>query len=137
VFLGLRHQLPVMRAQRSGVVISTASILGLVGLAGAAAYVTAKHGVIGLTRTAALETAPVGVRVNAICPGFVETPMVTVHGLGAARGTALFDEIEALHPVGRIGQPGEVARAARFLASPDAALITGQTLVMVGGFLAQ
>lgn len=137
VFLGMRHQLPVMAAQGAGVVLNIASILGLVGFPGAAAYVAAKHGVVGLTRVAALETAQQGVRVNAICPGFVETPMVTVHGIAAARGTEAFDQVAALHPMGRIGQPQEIAHAAVFLASADASFITGHTMVLDGGYVAQ
>ena len=137
VFLGLRYELPVMIEQGSGVVVNVASILGLVGFAGAAAYGAAKHGVVGLTKVAALETAQQGVRVNAICPGFIETPMVTVHGIAAAPGTEAYDMVAALHPVGRMGQPEEIARAARFLASDDASFITGHTMVMDGGYTAQ
>jgi NAD(P)-dependent dehydrogenase (short-subunit alcohol dehydrogenase family) len=137
VFLGLRHELPVMIAQGSGTVLNIASVLGLTGFAGAAAYCAAKHGVVGLTRVAALETAQQGVRVNAICPGFIETPMVTVHGLAAARGTETFDQIAALHPMARMGQPEEIARAAVFAASAGASFMTGHALVLDGGFLAQ
>jgi NAD(P)-dependent dehydrogenase (short-subunit alcohol dehydrogenase family) len=137
VFLGLRHELPVMIRQGSGAVVNVASVLGLVGFAGAAAYVAAKHGVVGLTRVAGLETAQQGVRVNAVCPGFIETPMVTVHGIAAARGTETFDQIAALHPMGRMGQPEEIARAAVFLASEDSSFMTGQTLVLDGGYVAQ
>ncbi len=137
VFLGLRYELPVMVAQGSGVVINIASVLGLVGFAGAAAYTAAKHGVVGLTRCAALETAQQGVRVNAICPGFIETPMVTVHGIAAAPGTEMYDVVAALHPMGRMGQPDEIASAALFIASTDASFMTGHTLVLDGGFVAQ
>lgn len=137
VFLGLHHELPVMVRQGAGTIVNVASVLGLVGFAGAAAYTAAKHGVVGLTRVAALETATQGVRVNAVCPGFIETPMVTVHGIAAARGTETFDQIAALHPMARMGQPEEIARAAAFLASEDASFMTGQTLVADGGFLAQ
>lgn len=137
VFLGLRHELPVMVEQGRGAIINVASVLGLVGFANAAAYCAAKHGVVGLTRCAALETAAQGVRVNAICPGFIETPMVTVHGIAAAPGTAEFDSVAALHPMGRIGQPGEIARAALWLASDDASFVTGHALTVDGGYVAQ
>lgn len=137
VFLGMRYELPVMIDQGSGVVINIASVLGLVGFPEAAAYTAAKHGVLGLTRVAALETAQQGVRVNAICPGFIETPMVTVHGIAAARGTETFDAIAALHPMGRMGQPEEIARAALWVSSDDASFMTGHAMALDGGFVAQ
>src|SRR5216117_1722888 len=119
-FTGLQAVAPVMRTQGGGAVVNVASISGLGGDRGLAAYNAAKAGMINLTRTAALELAPAGIRVNAVCPGLIATPALA----------------RALVPVGRFGRREEVARAILFLASDDASYITGTTLVVDGGLTA-
>jgi len=133
VFTGLRAAAPIMRAQGRGAIVNVASISGLRADRGLAAYNAAKAGVVNLTRTAALELAAAGVRVNAVCPGLIDTPAVQ-------RVFARLPEREALCrraiPMARLGRPEEVARAILFLASDDAAYITGATLVVDGGLTA-
>lgn len=134
VFLCLKHQLPGMRAAGRGSIVNVASVLGTVGAAGAASYVAAKHAVVGLTRTAALEVAVDGVRVNAVAPAVVATAMFD-RGRGStpegARAAA------ALHPVGRVGQPEEVASLIVYLATDPASFLTGAVLPVDGGWSAQ
>lgn len=130
VFFAMRAQIPAI-LERRGAIINVASILGAVGTPNAAAYVAAKHGVIGLTQTAALEYSAQGLRVNAIGPGYIETPLLD--GLTAEARAALV----ALHPVGRLGQPEEVAELTVFLMSDRASFITGAYYPIDGGYLAQ
>jgi NAD(P)-dependent dehydrogenase (short-subunit alcohol dehydrogenase family) len=135
VFYCMKYEIAQMLKQGGGAIVNNASILGTVGFAGAAAYVAAKHGVIGLTRTAALEYATQNVRVNAVCPGFIETPMLKSAGLLDA--PAVRAQIEGLHAMKRLGQPDEVAAAVLFLASAQASFVTGHPLLVDGGFVAQ
>ena len=132
-FTGLRAVTPVMRAQGGGAVVNVASISGLGGDRGLAAYNAAKAGVINLTRTAALELAPAGIRVNAVCPGLIATPALARALRAAPEREA---RARAAVPVGRFGRPEEVARAILFLASDEASYITGTTLVVDGGLTA-
>lgn len=130
VFLCLRHEVPAMAAGGGGAIVNTASIAGRLGLPRAGAYVAAKHGVIGLTRTAALDHAAQGIRVNAICPGYVETPL-------AARSIERRREaILARVPLGRIGTVEEIADAVTWLCSDQARFITGEALAADGGYTA-
>jgi meso-butanediol dehydrogenase/(S,S)-butanediol dehydrogenase/diacetyl reductase len=133
VFTALRATVPVMRAQGGGAVVNVASISGLRADRGLAAYNAAKAGVVNLTRTAALELARAGIRVNAVCPGMIDTPALR-RALDRipAREAALRQAV----PAGRFGRPEEVARAILFLASPEASYITGATLVVDGGLTA-
>jgi meso-butanediol dehydrogenase/(S,S)-butanediol dehydrogenase/diacetyl reductase len=133
VFTALRAAIPVMRAQGGGAVVNIASISGLGGDRGLAAYNAAKAAVVNLTRTAALELARAGIRVNAVCPGLIDTPALqrAFSRLPQQEGTA-----RAAVPVGRFGRPDEVARAVLFLASDDASYVTGATLVVDGGLSA-
>jgi NAD(P)-dependent dehydrogenase (short-subunit alcohol dehydrogenase family) len=108
------------------------SINGLIGAAGAAAYSASKHGVIGLTKTAALENARSGIRVNAVCPGVIETPMAK-RIFGAPR---VHKYVLGCHPIGRFGRPAEIAEAVVWMCSDRASFMTGQSLVLDGGFLA-
>jgi len=133
VWLCLKYEIRQMLKQGGGgAIVNMASIAGLMGSAGAASYVASKHGVIGLTKTAALENARAGIRVNAVCPAVIETPM----------GERLFGAEEArkyvlgLHPLGRFGVPAEVANAVVWMCSDGASFMTGQSLVLDGGFLA-
>ncbi|MBI3775093.1 MAG: SDR family oxidoreductase [Gammaproteobacteria bacterium] len=135
VFNCMRHELAQMEKQKSGVIVNMSSILGKVGFAGAAHYVAAKHGVIGLTQTAALEYAKEGIRINAICPGFIDTPMIAKTSIGKNAGVE--QHIVGLHPMGRIGKPDEIANGFLFLACDESSFITGTTLEIDGGFLSE
>ena len=138
VFLGLRFVLPVMIEQRAGSIINTSSMGGAGGVPGSSAYNASKHGVIGLTKTAAIEVAPTGVRVNAVLPGNIRTKMTKM----VAGSDAPVDDTEAvrlaarLAPQGRMGTPEEIADAVCFLASDASAHITGVELPVDGGILA-
>lgn len=134
VWLCMKYELPEMRKHGRGSIVNCASIAGLVGFASAGAYVASKHGVVGLTRTAALENARAGVRVNAVCPGIIRTAMIE-------RVTGGKPEVEAQllapQPIGRMGEPEEVAAAVLWLSSAGASLTTGQALAIDGGWVAQ
>lgn len=135
VFYCMKYELAQMLQQGGGAIVNNASILGTVGFAGAAAYVAAKHGVLGLTKTAALEYATKGIRVNAVCPGFIETPMLSAAGLLQNKDARAM--LEGLHALNRLGQPDEVAQAVVFLASERASFITGHPLLVDGGYVAR
>jgi NAD(P)-dependent dehydrogenase (short-subunit alcohol dehydrogenase family) len=134
VFLGMKYGIPLMLENGGGTVISTASVAGLVGFAGISAYSASKGGVIQLTKTAALEYAKENVRVNAICPGVIKTPLIDRFLGDDPEAVA---QMEALEPVGRMGTPDEVAQLALFLASDESSFITGAALLVDGGFVAQ
>jgi 3-hydroxybutyrate dehydrogenase len=142
-FLATKHVFPLMKRQRYGRILNMASINGLVGFAGKAAYNSAKHGLIGLTRVAALEGAAHGITVNALCPGYVDTPLVTnqLSDLARTRGVplerVLEDVICPLVPIGRLLTPQEIAAYALFLAGETAGGVTGQAVVIDGGYTAQ
>ncbi len=131
VFYCMRAQIPRMLERGGGAIVNMASILGAVGFAGSAGYVAAKHGVVGLTRTAALEYSAQGVRVNVVGPGFIETPLLA--GMDAAARAGLV----ALHPIGRLGRPQEVAELVVWLSSPASSFVTGAYVPIDGGYLAR
>ena len=137
VFLGLRHVGPVMAARGGGSVINLSSILGKVGLANAAAYCASKGGVVMLTKAAALEWAPLGIRVNSLHPGFIDTPMVAGAIHAAENGNEMRDMLIAAHPLARFGMPREIADAVVFLASDESSFMTGAELVIDGGYTAR
>ncbi|KMS57733.1 short-chain dehydrogenase [Sphingobium cupriresistens LL01] len=131
VFLSLKAEIPAMRDAGGGAVVNIGSVMSAVAAPGASAYTTCKHAIVGLTKAAALEGAPMGIRVNAVGPGYVETPLLqqaTREKMG---------EIAALHALGRIAQPEEIAAAVCFLVSPLASFMTGAYHPVDGGYLAR
>jgi NAD(P)-dependent dehydrogenase (short-subunit alcohol dehydrogenase family) len=130
-FYCLRAELPAMLANGGGSIVNMASILGSVGFANAAAYVAAKHGLVGLTKVAALEYAQQGIRVNSVGPGFIDTPLL------AALPPEMLDTVAAMHPLGRLGRSEEVAELVAFLASDRSSNITGSYVLTDGGYTAR
>jgi NAD(P)-dependent dehydrogenase (short-subunit alcohol dehydrogenase family) len=126
----MKHELIQMKKQGSGSIVNCSSLGGLVGLPGRAAYHATKHGVIGLTKSAALDVAADGIRVNAICPGCIETPM------GDGIDPAAMQEFLKQQPIGRAGKPEEIAAAVLWLCSPASSLVLGVALPVDGGFVA-
>jgi NAD(P)-dependent dehydrogenase (short-subunit alcohol dehydrogenase family) len=123
-----------MRAQGSGAIVNCSSLGGLVGNPGRAAYHATKHGVLGLTKSAALEYAPRGIRVNAVCPGTIETPMLADM---IAKGELTASDAEAGQPIGRLGRGDEIAAAVLWLCSPSASFVHGVALPVDGGYTAR
>ena len=136
IFLCLQQELRIMRRRRAGAIVNTSSIFGLVSAPNYAAYTASKFGVAGLTKTAALEVAHEGIRVNAVCPGNVETPMNMRDGMALQRGTAAFAAFERTQPVGRVAQPREIGEAIAWLCSDVSSFVTGHCLVPDGGYTA-
>src|SRR5436853_1143457 len=133
VWTCMKHELRQMRAQGSGAVVNCSSLGGLVGLPGRASYHASKHGVVGLTKSAALEYAPRGVRINAVCPGTIDTPMVA--DMLDTEPDAM-KEIMREQPIGRLGRSNEIAAAVLWLCSPGASFVIGVPLAVDGGFTA-
>lgn len=134
VFYGMKAQIKQMLAQgQGGAIVNIASILGQVGFANAPAYTAAKHGVVGLTKVAAMEYGRQGVRVNAVGPAFIHTPMIAGLEADPAGAQALRD----LHPIGRLGEPAEVAELVLWLSSPAASFVTAAYYPVDGGYLAR
>lgn len=133
MWLCLKYEIQQMLKQGSGgAIVNMASVAGLIGFAGTATYSASKHGVLGLTKTAALETARSGIRINAVCPAVIETPMAE----RAFVTPELKKFVLGFHPIGRFGKPVEIAEAVVWMCSDRASFMTGQSLVLDGGFLA-
>lgn len=133
VFLCMKHEIAQMLKQGGGAIVNTASVAGLVGVGQLPAYVASKHGVVGLSRAAAIEYAKQGIRVNALCPGAVRTPMIE----DAIRQGVPEDTLDAMQPIGRIGAPAELAEAAAWMCSDKASFMTGHAMAVDGGLTAQ
>jgi NAD(P)-dependent dehydrogenase (short-subunit alcohol dehydrogenase family) len=134
-FLSCKHALRHMIEQRAGAIVTVASVEGIEGTEGGSAYNASKGGVVLLTKNMAIDYGRLGVRVNAVCPGFIDTPMFRAV-LGSESMTAFADEYREHHKLGRFGRAEEIASATAFLASDDASFITGHALVVDGGYTA-
>jgi NAD(P)-dependent dehydrogenase (short-subunit alcohol dehydrogenase family) len=130
VFLCMKHEIPLMLERGGGAIVNTSSGAGVKGFAGQAAYCAAKFGVVGLTKAAALDYAPSSIRINAVCPGIVETPMMDRFSGGTPEGR---ERVVAQEPVGRMGRPEEIAAAVLWLCSDAAAFVVGHAMVVDGG----
>jgi NAD(P)-dependent dehydrogenase (short-subunit alcohol dehydrogenase family) len=131
-FYGLKYEIPAILASGGGAIVNMASILGTLGFAEACAYVSAKHAMVGLTKTAAIEYAKHGIRINAVGPGFIDTPLLSNN-----LDSGALAYVTGLHPIGRLGTPEEVAALTCFLLSQEAAFITGSYHLVDGGYAAQ
>lgn len=134
VWLCMKHEIPAI-LPTGGAIVNMSSILGVVGFANAAAYTAAKHGVVGLTKVAAVEYATQGIRVNAVCPAFIATPMLDRAGI--TEGTEMYAMIAGLHPMKRLGTADEIAGSVLWLCSEKASFVTGHALLVDGGYTAQ
>jgi len=134
VFLAMRNEIPAMLESGGGSIVNTSSIAGLVAFPNLSPYVASKHGVIGLTKTAAIEYSGEGIRVNAISPGVIDTPMVA---RSQEDDPEMMEATKAATPIGRLGQPDEIGDAAVWLCSDDASFVTGETLTIDGGYVVQ
>jgi NAD(P)-dependent dehydrogenase (short-subunit alcohol dehydrogenase family) len=134
VWFCMKHEIPVMMRQGGGAIVNCSSVAGLIGTVGFPAYTASKHGLIGLTKTAALEYAAKGIRVNAVCPAAIDTEMIARVTHGDAEAEA---QLTAIHPVGRMGRAEEVADAVLWLCSDGASFVTGHALAVDGGMVSR
>jgi NAD(P)-dependent dehydrogenase (short-subunit alcohol dehydrogenase family) len=134
IWLCMKNEIPEMLKKGKGVIVNCASIAGIVGFQGAPAYVASKHGIIGLTKTSALEYARRGIRINVVCPGVIKTPMIT-RSTGNKKDVE--DQYAEKEPMGRLGTPEEIANAVIWLCADESSFVTGHELVVDGGWVAQ
>ncbi|EJN28498.1 dehydrogenase of unknown specificity, short-chain alcohol dehydrogenase like protein [Pseudomonas sp. GM78] len=134
VFYCMKHQIRAMLNSGGGAIVNTASSLGSVAIAAASDYIAAKHGVVGLTKAAAVDYGTLNIRVNAIMPGIIETPMI-VRASEEPNFAKQFAALRERHPIGRFGKPEEIAKAALWLLSDDASFVTGAAMAVDGGYL--
>jgi NAD(P)-dependent dehydrogenase (short-subunit alcohol dehydrogenase family) len=134
IWLCMKYEIPEMLKKGKGVIVNCSSVAGLIGFQNSPAYVASKHGVIGLTKTAALENAKSGIRVNAVCPGIIKTPMID-RATGNKKETE--EQFAKMEPIGRFGSPEEIATAVIWLCSDEASFVTGIAMPVDGGFVAQ
>jgi NAD(P)-dependent dehydrogenase (short-subunit alcohol dehydrogenase family) len=130
MFLCMKHEIPLLLKQGGGAIVNTSSGAGIIGIKGSPAYTAAKHGVIGLTRAAALDYAAQNIRINAVCPGYIETPMMDRFTGGTSEGRA---KVIAEEPIGRMGKPEEIAATVVWLCSDAAGFVIGHAMVVDGG----
>ncbi|MCG3137644.1 MAG: 2,5-dichloro-2,5-cyclohexadiene-1,4-diol dehydrogenase [Phycisphaerae bacterium] len=135
VFLSMKYEIPAIIKSGGGAIVNTSSVAGSIALPGIALYVASKHAVIGLTRGSAVEYARQGIRVNSVSPAAIETPMLDRFTGGT--GTDMHKDLQGMHPIGRTGQPEEIAAAVYWLCSPTASFVTGHDLKVDGGFTVQ
>lgn len=134
IWLCMKYEIPEILKQGKGAIVNCSSVAGLVGFSGLPAYVASKHGVIGLTKTAALEYATLGIRVNVVCPGVIQTPMIDRL---TGKTKEAIEQFTGLEPLGRFGLPEEIAHAVVWLCSDEASFVTGHAMAVDGGFVAQ
>lgn len=134
VWLCMKYEIPEILKQGKGAIVNCASVAGMIGFAGLPAYVASKHGIVGLTKTTALECATQGIRVNVVCPGVIQTPMIDRLTGKTKEGIERFKGFE---PIGRFGLPEEIANAVVWMCSDEASFVTGHVMAVDGGFTAQ
>ncbi len=135
VFYSMKYQIPrMLNNKNGGVIINNASVLGLVGIKSSSPYVTSKHAVVGLTKATAIDYANKGIRINAICPGFIETSMLEEIGFLKNQNLNVYEKIASLHPIKRMGTANEIASSVLWLASDESSFITGAAIPVDGGY---
>lgn len=134
IWLCMKYEIPELLKQGKGAIVNCASVAGLIGFAGLPAYVASKHGVVGLTKTTALEYAKLGIRVNAVCPGVIQTPMIDRL---TGKTKEAIEQFTGLEPMGRFGLPEEIANAVVWMCSDEASFVSGHAMTVDGGFVAQ
>lgn len=134
VWLCMKYEIPEILKQGKGVIINCASVAGMIGFAGLPAYVASKHGIVGLTKTTALECATQGIRVNVVCPGVIQTPMIDRL---TGKTKEAIERFKGFEPIGRFGLPEEIANAVVWMCSDEASFVTGHVMAVDGGFTAQ
>ncbi|TDE06910.1 SDR family oxidoreductase [Flavobacterium sandaracinum] len=134
IWLCMKYEIPEMLKEGKGAIVNCASVAGLIGFAGLPAYVASKHGIVGLTKTTALECAKQGIRVNVVCPGVIQTPMIDRL---TGKTKEAIEQFTGLEPIGRFGLPEEIASAVIWLCSDEASFVTGHVMAVDGGFVAQ